>query len=110
MTDTDYTNDLVLLANTPAQTKYSLYCWEQAVSVLHVNADKTEFMCFNQDGATFTSNGKPLKLVDQFTYFDSNISSTETDVYKGIEKIWTVIICRLDENLITLQEMKLMST
>ena len=37
-------------------------------------------MCFNQDGVISTLNVKPLKLVDQFIYLSSNISSTESDV------------------------------
>ena len=39
-----------------------------------------EFMYFKQDGDISTLNGKPLKLVDQFTYLGSNITSTESDV------------------------------
>ena len=34
---------------------------------------------------------KPLKLVDQFTYLGSNISSTESDVNLRIPKAWTAI-------------------
>ena len=37
-------------------------------------------MSFNQDGSISLLNGKPLKLVGQFTYLSSNISSTENDV------------------------------
>ena len=44
-------------------------------------------MCFKQ-GAISILNGKPLKLVDQFTYISSNISSTESDVNIHIEKAW----------------------
>ena len=36
-------------------------------------------MCFNQDGAILL-NDKPLKLVDQFIYLGSNISSIEINV------------------------------
>ena len=32
-------------------------------------------------------NGKPLKLVDQFTYLGSNISSTESHVNICLDKI-----------------------
>ena len=42
-----------------------------------MNSFKTEFTCFNQDGAISSLNNKPLKLVDQFIYLSSNISSTE---------------------------------
>ena len=31
-----------------------------------MNSDKTEFMCYYQDGAIFSLNGNPLKLGDQF--------------------------------------------
>ena len=38
-----------------------------------------------------TLSGKPLKLVDQFTYFGSNISSTESDIKICIANMWTAI-------------------
>ena len=47
---------------------------------LHVNAEKTEYMCFNQRGDISTLNGGPLKLVDMFTYLGSSVSSTENDI------------------------------
>ena len=50
--DADYANDIVLLADSPAQAKYLLDSLERAAGGigLHVNADKTEYMCFNQKG------------------------------------------------------------
>ena len=50
ITDADYVGDMVLLTNTPAQAKTMLHSLEQAAAGigLHVNADKTEYMCFNQ--------------------------------------------------------------
>ena len=36
-------------------------------------------MCNKQNGVISTLSGKPLTLVDAFTYFDRNISSTEND-------------------------------
>ena len=50
ITDTDYADDIAILANTPAQAETLLLCLERAVASigLHVNADKTEYMCFNQ--------------------------------------------------------------
>ena len=51
-----------------------------------MNLDKIEFMCFNPGGASSSLNSKPLKLVDQFIYFDSNISSNESDVNICISK------------------------
>ena len=48
-------------------------------------------MCFNKDGTISTLNGRPLELIDQLTYFGSNISSTENNVNKCIGKEWTSI-------------------
>ena len=58
---------------------------------LHVNAHKTEYMCYNQTGDISTLDGTPLKLVDKFTYLGSNISSTEKDIDTRLTKAWTAI-------------------
>ena len=44
MTDADYTDDLVLLANIPAQAEYLLHSLEPAAGgiVLYMNSDKTK--------------------------------------------------------------------
>ena len=47
---------------------------------LHVNAHKTEYMCYNQTGDISTLDGTSLKLVDKFTYLGSSVSSTEKDI------------------------------
>ena len=59
-----------------------LHSLERAVAGigLHVNAYKTEYMCFNQTGDIPTLNGSSLKLVDKFTYLGSSVSSTDTDI------------------------------
>ena len=44
-----------------------------------MKANKTEYMHFEQEETISTLNGKPVKLIDQFTYLGSNISSTESD-------------------------------
>ena len=51
MTDEDYVDDLVLLANTPEQAKFPLHNLEQAAECidLNVNANKTEFMWFKPE-------------------------------------------------------------
>ena len=92
MADTDYAGDFVLLANTPAKAKSLLYALEQAVDDigLHMNANKTKFMCFKQEGASFILNCWPLKLVDKFTYLSSNIS-TQNNVNTCLAKAWTAI-------------------
>ena len=93
ITDADYTDDQVLLANTPVQAESLLYSLEQAAIgiSLHMNSDKTGFMCFKEDGPISTLNGKPLKLVDCFTYLGNNISSTQSDVNISIGKAWNII-------------------
>ena len=67
ITDADYTDDIVLLANAPTHAETLLYSLERgAVGIdLHVNADKIEYMCFNQRGDISTLNGpiyQPLRL------------------------------------------------
>ena len=78
--DADYADDISLLANAPAQAQTLLHSLEQAAAGIrpHVNAHKTEYMCFNQTGNISTLNGSSLKLVDKFTYLGSSVSSTET--------------------------------
>ena len=50
--DADYADDIALLANTPAQLETLLHSLERVAGGigLHVNANKTEYMCFNQRG------------------------------------------------------------
>ena len=93
ITDADYADNIVLLANVPAQAEILLHSLERAAAGigLHVNADKTEYMCFNQRGYTSTLNGSSLKLVDKFTYLGSSVSSTKTDINTWLAKAWTDI-------------------
>ena len=58
ITDADYTDDIALLANTPAQAETLLYSPERAAAGigLHVNEPKTEYMCFNERGDISTLN------------------------------------------------------
>ena len=58
---------------------------------LHVNAHKTEYMCYNQTGDISTLQGTPLKLVDKFTYLGSSVESTEKDIETRLTKAWTAI-------------------
>ena len=46
-------------------------------------------MCFNQTGNISTLNDSTLKLVDKFTYLESSVSSTETDINTQLAKAWT---------------------
>ena len=58
---------------------------------LHVNANKTEYMCYNQTGNIATLDGASLKLVNKFTYLGSSVSSTEKDIDTRLTKAWTAI-------------------
>ena len=82
ITNANYTDDIALLANAPAQAETLLHSLELATAgiSLHFNAHKTEYMCFNPTGNISTLNGNTLKLVDKFTYLGSSVSSTETDI------------------------------
>ena len=93
ITDIDYTDNIALLANISNQAKTLLHSLERATADigLHVNAHKTEYMCFNQAGHISTLDGTSLKLVDKFTYLGSSVSSTEKDIVMQLTKAWTVI-------------------
>ena len=73
--DADYTDDITLLANTPAQAETLLHSLERAAAGigLNVNANKVECTCFNQRDDVSTLNGTSLKLVDNFPFLGSSV-------------------------------------
>ena len=93
ITDADYSEDIAILAYIPNQAETLLHSFERASAGigLHVNAHKTEYMCFNQTGDVSTLEGTSLKLVDKFTYLRSSVSSTEKDIDTRLTKAWTAI-------------------
>ena len=93
ITDADYADDIAILANTPDQAETLLHSLERAAASigLHVNAHKTEYMCYNQTGDISTLEETPLKLVDKFTYLGSSVESTEKDIETRLTKAWTAI-------------------
>ena len=93
ITGADNADDIAILANTPNQAETLLHSLERAAAGigLHVNAHKTEYMCFNQTGNISTLDGTSLKLVDKFTFLGSSISSTEKDIDTQLTKAWTAI-------------------
>ena len=93
ITDADYADDIAILANTPNQAETLLHSLEQAAAgiSLHVNAHKTEVMCFNQTCDISTRDGSSLKLVDKFTYLGSRVSSTEKYIDRRLTKVSTAI-------------------
>ena len=80
-----------ILANTPNQAETLLHSLERAAAGigLHVNAHKTEYMCYNHTGNISIPDGSSLKLVDKFTYQGSTVSSTEKDIDTWLTKAWT---------------------
>ena len=93
ITDAVYADDIALLANTLIQAETRLHSLESAADGigLHANADKAEYTCFNQRGDISTLNGGSLKLVSNFTYLGSSVSSTEKDNYTRLAKARTVM-------------------
>ena len=83
----------VILANTPNQAETLLHSLERAIAGigLHVNAHKTEYMCYDQTGDITTQGGTPLKLVDKFTYLGSSVSKNENDIDTRVTNAWTAI-------------------
>ena len=93
ITDADYADDIAILANTPNQVETLLHSLERAAAGigLHVNAHKTEYMCYNQTDDISTLEGTSLKLVDKFTYLGSSVSSTKKDIGTRLTKAWKAI-------------------
>ena len=93
ITDAKNADDIAHLANAPTQADTLLHSLKRAAAGigLHVNAHKTEHMCFNQTGDISTRNDSSLKLVDKFTYRGSCVHSTETDINTRPTKAWTAI-------------------
>ena len=87
----DHTNDLALLANTPARAHSMLHSLEHVARGigLYMISDKAKIMCFNQNSDIFSLNGKLLNLINQLIYLSSSISFTEKNVNIGIDKAYT---------------------
>ena len=81
MTDADYENNFTLLANTPARAE-SLHSLKEVLAFTGTQIKPGFF----KQGVISILSGKPLKLVNQFTYLDCNISSNENDVIVGLAK------------------------
>ena len=102
-TDAHYSDDIALLANTPAEDEFRRHSTEQTEGgiCLDVNTNKIEYNNLKWEGDISTLNGRPLKLVDKFTYLGSNISFTKIDVNINQVKTWTTIfrICDLSNKI-----------
>ena len=56
-----------------------------------VNASKTQYICYNQQGELKSIDGKDIKEVKEFNYLGSNITSTERDVQIRLGKAWAAL-------------------
>ena len=76
ITDTDYADDIALLANTPAQAESLQHSLEKAAGTIGLHV-----ICFNQNqrGDICNLTSGSLKLVNRFTYLGSSVSPTEID-------------------------------
>ena len=93
ITEAHYADDLALLYDNSYNAQKLLHILEQSAAFigLHVNATKTEYMCYNQDGPIETLNKTPLQKVDDFVYLSSNITSIEKYILIRILKTWSVL-------------------
>ena len=93
ITGVGYTDDIALLANSPAQTAFKIHSLKWAAGDIgpDVNAYKTKYISFNKRGDISTLKGGPLKLVNKFTYLRSSVSSTDNDINKRQTKAWKAI-------------------
>ena len=67
ITNGNYADDIEQI-HPPKPNRSYIFLEQTAGGIgLHVNADKTEYMCFNQRGDISTLKSGPLKLVDKFT-------------------------------------------
>ena len=87
-TDADYADDIAILANTPGQAETLLHSLERAAAGigLHVNAHKTEYMCYNQTGDISTLDRTSMTLVD-----------TEVPVVESLSSLSSTRVQILDE-------------
>ena len=92
--EADYAADIAFFGNTPSQAESLQYSLEQATGGigLYVNANKTEYVCFKQEGAISTLYRGSLKSVDKLTYLGSSVSSIEIDVNMCLARAWTVLV------------------
>ena len=93
ITDADYADDLSLFTNNIEEATKLLHSLEKAAGDvgLYVNAKKTEFMPFQQEGTMKTLKGENIKQVCSFVYLGSEIANTESDVNIRIGKAWTAL-------------------
>ena len=89
MTDAVYADDLMLLAKTLDQTEFLFHGQDTGGGFgIYLNENKTEYICLKQERIISPLRGKPQKIIDQFKYLISNITSIEMNVNIHFAKAW----------------------
>ena len=94
ITDADYGDDIALLASAPAQAETMLHRLKTSRwgTSLHVNAHKTEYMCFNQTDDISTLNSSSLKLHRKPCLVNRDrhrhVTSKGMDCYERLLVVW----------------------
>ena len=90
ITDADYADDIALFSNSIDDATLLLhYVEDAAIKIgLHVNAGKTEFICYNTAGNIKSAAGVDIKQKEDFVYLGSNVASTARDVEIRLGKSW----------------------
>ena len=95
ITNADYADDLAVLADVLKDATFLLHSIERTAKEIgfYLNADKTEFICFNQDASERMKSldGEKIKQVEDFKYLGSYIASTEHDVNIRLGKAWDAL-------------------
>ena len=97
ITDADYADDfdLAVLADFVKDATFLLHNTKRTAKEigLYLNADKTEFLCFNQDASEGMKSltDEKIKQVEDFKYLGSYIASTEHDVNIRLGKAWDAL-------------------
>ena len=81
-----------MLADVLKDATFLLHSIERTAKEIghYLNADETEFICFNQDAleGMKSLNGKKIKQVEDFKYLGSYIASIEHNVNIRLGKAW----------------------
>ena len=91
--DIDYADDLAIMSDYIDNATKLLHSIEKAARGigLYINAKKTEFMAYNQDGQIKSVAGNNIKQVDNFVYLGSSIQTTEKDIQIRKAKAWSAL-------------------
>ena len=92
ISDAEFADDIALVTNTEKEAEELLREVEEvSMSVgLHINESKTKYLVENvmEPQGIVSTDGKPIKLVEDFLYLGAKIRNTEEDVVDRVRKAW----------------------